>query len=174
MAQRIARNAQVEVVVEADPEAVWAVLADVPRVGEWSSECRGARWLDGADGAVPGARFRGANRVRWSRWSRTCEVVSADPPRELVWRTLPTFVFRDSVVWRTTLEPADRGTRIVQSYQIVHMPALEEAVVALTVPEHRDRTEGLRGDLLRLGLLAGSSARRLKSAARRADQNGED
>jgi hemerythrin-like domain-containing protein len=43
------------------PEAVWAVLADVTRVGEWSHECRSVRWLDGSHGG-PGARFRGRNR----------------------------------------------------------------------------------------------------------------
>ncbi|MGY1602397.1 SRPBCC family protein [Geodermatophilus sp. SYSU D00815] len=156
---RIARSAAVEALVAAPPEAVWAVLADVPRVGEWSSECRGAVWLDGATTAAPGARFRGSNRVRWSRWARTCRVDVVDPPRELVWRTLPSGPYRDSVRWRVALEPADGGTRVVQTYEVLSMPRAEEAVAALLLPEHRDRQAALRADLERLGALAARGAR---------------
>jgi uncharacterized protein YndB with AHSA1/START domain len=153
---RIARSAAVEVVVDAPAEAVWAVLADVPRVGEWSAECRGARWLDGATAAAPGVRFRGSNRVRWSRWARICRVDVVDPPRELAWRTVPSGVFRDSVQWRVTLDPVDGGTRIAQSYRVLSIPRLAEAAAALALPEHRDRGAALRADLQRLGAVAGS------------------
>src|SRR3954469_10516397 len=50
----LAASAAVEMGGDAAAEAVWVVLAEVPRVGEWSAECRGARWLDGAMAAAPG------------------------------------------------------------------------------------------------------------------------
>ncbi|MGY1807699.1 SRPBCC family protein [Blastococcus sp. SYSU D00669] len=151
---RIARRGTVEALVAAPAEAVWEVLADVPRVGEWSGECRAARWLDGATAAAPGARFQGSNRVRWSRWARTCRVDVVEPPRELVWRTLPAGPYRDTCEWRVILEPEGGGTRIVQSYEVLSMPRVEEAVAALLLPEHRDREAALRADLERLGALA--------------------
>ena len=100
MTPRLARAASVEALVAAPPSAVWAVVSDVTRVGEWSAECVGAQWLDGASAAVPGVRFRGRNRAGRSRWTRTCEVLAVDPGRELVWQTVPGTLIRDSTEWR--------------------------------------------------------------------------
>ena len=66
---------QVETTVAAPPEAVWDLLADVTRIGEFSPECKQAEWLDGATGAAVGARFAGYNQKGprecsfGSRWS---------------------------------------------------------------------------------------------------------
>ena len=38
--------------VSAAPEAVWALVADVPRMGEWSPECVRCEWVGGATGAA--------------------------------------------------------------------------------------------------------------------------
>src|SRR5580704_4995281 len=45
----VATGAQVEVVLVADqePGAIWDLITDVARIGEWSPECVGGRWLDG-------------------------------------------------------------------------------------------------------------------------------
>ena len=152
--RRVPRELSVEALVDASPAAVWEVLCDVTRIGEWSSECRGARWLDGASAALPGARFRGSNRSGTARWSRTCVVTAADPPRELVWHVLPTTLYRDHTEWRVVLEPHRDGTRIHQRNRVLHMPRALELVVATSIPDHRDRTEVLRADLLRLGAVA--------------------
>ena len=50
-------------------------------MGEWSPENVGGRWLDGATGPEVGARFQGANRRGWRRWSTTCRVAEAEPGR---------------------------------------------------------------------------------------------
>src|SRR5262249_24563633 len=85
-------------VFEADVAAVWDVVRDVTRVGDWSHECVSATWLGDATAAAPGARFRGRNRAGIFRWGRRCEVISAQP-YELVWRTVPTTLYPDSTVW---------------------------------------------------------------------------
>src|SRR5215470_11753010 len=109
------RSCRTEVVVDAPAEALWRVIADVTRVGEWSHECRTVEWLGAASAAVPGARFRGRNRSGSLRWARVCEIVVADAPRELRWRTVPAGLFQDLTEWRITLEPVGDGTRIIQS-----------------------------------------------------------
>ena len=86
--RRVKLDNAVSVVTDAPIDAVWEVVRDVTRVGEWSAECIGAQWEDGATTAVPGARFRGRNRAGRFRWGRRCEVVSAEP-YTLVWRTVP-------------------------------------------------------------------------------------
>ena len=72
----IARNGRAEVVVDASPDAVWQVVSDVTRTGDWSAECHRVRWLGDTTAAAPGARFRGRNRNGLIRWSRTCELTS--------------------------------------------------------------------------------------------------
>ena len=52
-----------QVHVNAPPETVWAILANLDRMGERSPECYRVEWLDGAESpARVGARFKGWNR----------------------------------------------------------------------------------------------------------------
>lgn len=67
--------------IAATAEDLYALVSDVTRMGEWSPENVGGRWLGGATMASEGARFRGANRRGWRRWSTICTVVTADPGR---------------------------------------------------------------------------------------------
>lgn len=150
----VGREGSVEAVVEAAPERVWAVLADVTRVGEWSHECREAIWLGGGPaGPVVGARFRGRNRSGLVRWGRACEVTVADPPRCFTYRTGGSWV-GDCTEWAFELEPAGSGTRIVQSFRVLSLPRWAEVVISLLVPGHHDRLAALGADLRRLGEVA--------------------
>ena len=96
--RRLARTCQVQAEVAAPIDAVWRVVSDVTRTGEWSHECHSVHWLGGATSAVPGARFRGGNKAFWWRWSRTNEVTDVEPGRTIAWRTLRTWRFVDSTV----------------------------------------------------------------------------
>ena len=151
---RVQKSSTVTVVVDAAVADVWRVISDVRRTGEWSHECQSADWLDGADAAAPGVRFRGRNRSRWVRWTRTCEIVAVDAPSELVWRTVPTRLYPDSTEWRIRLAPEGRGTRITQSFLQVRTPGLLDPVYALVNPDHRDRDARLADDLARIGTVA--------------------
>jgi len=152
------REGEASVTIEAPAESVWAVVADVTRVGEWSGECRGCTWLGGADAPVPGARFRGRNRRGSFRWTRTNEVVTAERPRELAWRTVPGGPYPDATEWH--LELAEDGSRTVvrESFRIVKMPRVMEVLIPLAMPAHRDRSEDLAGDLRRLKSLVEGTA----------------
>jgi uncharacterized protein YndB with AHSA1/START domain len=151
----VQKNSCVQVVVDAPTSAVWEVVSDVTRVGEWSHECRSARWLGDATRPVPGARFRGANRAGPWRWSRTCEIVSVDPPHEIVWRTVSTALFPDSCEWRVQLESAGGGTRIIQSFRVLRLPPrLLERVYSTLIPTHQNRDAELAEDLARIGPVA--------------------
>jgi hypothetical protein len=75
------RMCAAETVIDAPAEAIWAVVCDVTRVGEWSGECRGCSWVGEVGTATPGSRFRGANRRSWllvpaSLTSRTVSNIS--------------------------------------------------------------------------------------------------
>lgn len=68
--------------VVAPADQLYALVSDVERMGEWSPENVGGRWIGGATGPAVGARFRGSNRRGWRRWSTTCTVVAAEPARK--------------------------------------------------------------------------------------------
>jgi hypothetical protein len=154
--RRVQMENQVSVTVAADLEDVWDLVRDVTRTGEWSHECVGGAWLDGAHEAVPGARFRGRNRSGVLRWGRVCEVVAA-APHELVWVTVPTARYPDSSEWRIRLDPVEGGTRITQSFRVLRAPKVLVVLYALMIPGHRDRTAALTEDLTRLGAVAAGS-----------------
>jgi uncharacterized protein YndB with AHSA1/START domain len=164
--QRLQWSSRVSADVDAPVEAVWRVVSDPTRTGEWSHECHRLTWVGGASSAEPGARFRGANKVSWLRWVRTNEVMAVEPPRAITWRTIPTWRFVDSTVWRIGLEDLGGGrTRIVQTYEVVKCPAWWAWVVDRMVPPHRDRGAALQADLVRLGGVARAEAATIPPAA---------
>jgi uncharacterized protein YndB with AHSA1/START domain len=150
----IPHRGSAEALVAAPPEAVWEVLADVTRTGEWSHECRGAQWV-GVPGAVPGARFRGRNEAGLVRWSRPCVIETAVPGRELSWRTQGPWPTRDSARWRITLAPRAGGTEVRQTFEVLNLPDWFARVIERMIPAHRDRSAALAADLRRLGEVAG-------------------
>jgi uncharacterized membrane protein len=153
------RTGRSEVVVDAPVEAVWDVIADVTRTGEWSHECKSVAWLDGATATAVGARFVGRNKVGRMGWSRKNEILRIEPGRELVWKTIPSALYRDSTEWTLRVEPADEGkTRIVQSYQVVMINPIADRLFYLMIPKHRDRLPDLNEDLLRIGEVANAAA----------------
>ena len=54
--------------VNAAPEVVWELVADLTRMGEWSPECVRAEWEDGATGPAVGAHFHGYNKAGTFEW----------------------------------------------------------------------------------------------------------
>ena len=147
-------NGRVETIAAATPSEIWAVVSDISRIGEWSHECRSGAWLDDAVEAKPGARFVGTNKVGRYTWSRTSEIVTADAPHVLAWRTEPSHRYRDSTEWRIELEPHERGTRIVQTYKILAINPVMERLVYLVTPAHRNRMPALGTDVERLAEVA--------------------
>lgn len=144
-------SGSVELVIAADPRAVYDVVSDVTRIGERSPECRSAAWEQGLPGSA-GAVFRGRNRWgRAARWSRRCLVTEADPGRLFAFRTLPERrdpTRRDSTTWTYELEALDGGTRVRHSYEITLLPVLPlRAFYGVMLPQHRDMRPQMRHNL---------------------------
>jgi hypothetical protein len=64
--------------IEAPAAAVYDLVSDLPRMGEWSPENTGGSWRGGT-GPMVGATFRGRNRSGWRRWRTVVTVTAADP-----------------------------------------------------------------------------------------------
>lgn len=110
------REARTE--IAAPPARVYALLADVARMGEWSPECRGGRWLAGAREPAVGARFKAANRRGILRWRTVCRIIAAEPGRELAWEVLPAGL-PATTRWRYLLEASEQGTRVTERFELV-------------------------------------------------------
>jgi hypothetical protein len=54
---------EVTIHIEAQPERLYDIIADVTRMPELSPEILRCEWLDGASSAAPGVRFRATNKV---------------------------------------------------------------------------------------------------------------
>ncbi len=104
---------EAEIQIDAAPAAVYAVVTDVTRMGDWSPETVKCEWLDGATGAAVGARFKGTNKRGWARWSTKPTVVAADPGREF------SFDVDGLVKWTYRFEAQESGTRLVESFELL-------------------------------------------------------
>jgi uncharacterized protein YndB with AHSA1/START domain len=65
--------------IAAPPDQVWALIADLPRMGEWSPENTGGTWTKGASGPAVGAHFKGTNASGRRRWSTAVVITACEP-----------------------------------------------------------------------------------------------
>lgn len=111
-------NGSVAVTVAAPPAALWDLVTDVTRIGEFSPETFEAQWITEPPGPAVGARFRGHVRrngrgpVYWT----DCRVLRCEPPT--------VFEFgvhvRSRLVntWTYQLHPVAGGTAVTESYTL--------------------------------------------------------
>lgn len=144
-------GAAVERLVDASPDEVYRIIADVTSTGERSGECRRVEWLAGSQEPVLGARFRGHNRSGLARWSRVCEITEARTGEAFAFRTIPERwdpTRRDSTTWRYDLEPRAGRTLVRHSYAITQEPwRLLKAVYGVVFPHHRDMRPAMQHTL---------------------------
>jgi len=108
---------QLSVHIDAPPDVVYALVADVTRTPEFSPEIRRCTWLDGATGPAVGARFEAVNKVtRGPAWKNHPVVTVAHPGREFAFSR--TEKFAGTVIWRYRLEPDGDGTQLTESYDV--------------------------------------------------------
>ncbi len=136
--------------INASPEEVYAMVADVKRMGEWSPECYRCGWLDGATGPAVGARFRGYSKSNWLRWSRLVEVRAAEPSKEFAFTTLKDIFNKDSTNWRYTFEPSDGGTLVTESYEVTQRPSLPIRVISTLARRPHDMRPHMESTLARI------------------------
>lgn len=92
--------------IAATAHAVWAVVSDVARMGEWSPECRKV-YVPGRKRVGMGTAFVGLNKRGFAIWPTLSKIVAFEPEHAVAWRT------RESgATWTYELAPAAAGTRL--------------------------------------------------------------
>lgn len=97
-----------QIEIAAPPAQVWALVADVTRMADWSPQVTSTRLA--APDAVPGVGTRFTNRNAHGEltWTTHAEITRYDAERALAFR-----VDENYVTWSFELEPtADGGTRL--------------------------------------------------------------
>lgn len=100
--------------VAAPPEAVFALLADLPRMGEWSPECERVTFRGGATEAAQGVSFSGRNRAGSKAWSTVSTITEFVPGRAIGWEVRS--VGLPVSYWGYRLEPTSTGCRVEERW----------------------------------------------------------
>ena len=150
-----AKQGRASIDIAAPPELVYDLIADVPRMGEWSPECYRCKWLDGTTSAAVGARFRGYNRVGRYRWATTAVITTADRGCEFAFTVVHDETGRDETRWRYHFEPSPSGTLLTESFDFVWCP-LRNRVTELFIPRGRQLDRGIQQTLQRIKAAAES------------------
>jgi uncharacterized protein YndB with AHSA1/START domain len=100
--------------IAAPAERVFALLTDLSRMGEWSPENVGGRWIKGATGPALGARFRGRNRNGWRSWSTTCVVTGFEAPTRFAFEVQAGPASVSS--WEYQITPTPAGCTVTETW----------------------------------------------------------
>ncbi len=136
--------------IDAPVEAVWELVSDVTRIGEFSPETLDAEWLDGADGPEVGARFRGhvkRNGKGPMYWS-TCEVTDCVPNKSFGFAVL--MGGKPANNWRYELEAVGDSTDVTESFRL--QPTMANRIYWAALGRLRGETnrQGMRATLERM------------------------
>lgn len=113
--------------VNAPPQAVWDMVTDLRRMGEWSGQARGGWWLS-RRGPALGSRFLGLNRLGRARWVTTTKVIRFEAPSVFAFRTE-----QNRAVWVYVLQSdGNGGTTLVHRRELPDgRPAMARAVARM-------------------------------------------
>jgi uncharacterized protein YndB with AHSA1/START domain len=100
--------------IAAPPDRVWALVADLPRMGEWSPENTGGTWVKGATTAALGARFKGSNSNGRRRWSTAVVVTTCEPAQAFGFDV--TAAGLRVANWAYVIEPSDSGCVVTETW----------------------------------------------------------
>ncbi|WP_084526406.1 SRPBCC family protein [Nocardia vaccinii] len=155
------RMHQDSIEIAASPEAIYDLVSDVARTGEWSPVCKRSWWDEGG-GPHVGARFTGRNETSEHTWETTSTVTAAEAGRAFAWE-----VGKGFVRWGYRIEPLDGRTRLTESWTFT--TAGQEYFVAVfgdAAPARIDGATRTAHDGIRATLEA---IKRIAEAAERAD-----
>ncbi len=136
--------------MDASPEAVWALVSDVTRIGEYSPETFEAEWLDGAAGPGVGVRFRGHVKrngkgpIYWAE----CSITECEANRLFTFgvgkpgKALNTWSYR--------LEPSGDGTDVTESFQLTDNVGTRVYWALLGWARGKTNRDGMRTTLERI------------------------
>jgi hypothetical protein len=139
--------------VKAAPSRLYELVCDLPRMGEWSPENTGGKWVGDATGPAPGAKFGGTNRHGVAVWSTGVTITAADPGRRFAFDV--DFLGVPISTWEYTFADDADGCLVTESWTDRRPRLMRVTSIATGV---RDRGAHNRRNML-------ETLRKLKAAA---------
>lgn len=112
--EQLRRSASVR--ISAPPMVVYDLVRQLERMGEWSPENRGGRWVSG-DGSSVGDQFEGDNRRGEVEWTFGVTVNAAEPGVVFAFHTGP--ADRPLVQWTYRMDSDGAGTTLTESWELL-------------------------------------------------------
>lgn len=136
------------VTINAPISEVFAAVADVTRMGDWSPECVACRWVEGADEPAAGAKFAGDNvaklgPITLKRWTTTSEVTDFEVDSVFEFST------EGFTTWRYEFAEADGGTVVTESFRYRPYEG-KQAIIYRLVGRHKSMIKGAQATLNRI------------------------
>jgi hypothetical protein len=101
------------------PQNAYETVRQLERMGEWSPENLGGRWIAG-DGSAVGDQFEGDNAIGDRKWSAVAEVVRCDPGQAFCF----TVGGLDEPVaeWEYLFAASETGTTVTENWKMTRLP----------------------------------------------------
>lgn len=103
----VANTLEASIEINASPQDVWAIVADLPRMGEWSPQCKMMKVIGGT--VREGAKTVNINRKGFLVWPTTAKVVRFEPNKSVAFR-----IAENRTIWSYELEPTAAGTKVTE------------------------------------------------------------
>jgi len=144
-------STEVSRTIPASPEVLWELLSDINLPARFSTEFKGAEWLDGASAPAVGARFQGTNEHPVvGTWNSECTITIFEPQRHIEWQVAGGG--GPAATWGFRLEATTDGTGVTQyctlgpgrsglNPAIDKMPDKEHQIIARRLAEHAENME---------------------------------
>jgi uncharacterized protein YndB with AHSA1/START domain len=143
--------------VAAPAEAVWRLVSDVRRMGEWSPECRKVVLFGGSEAGL-GVNLLGINKRGWAVWPTTARIVRFEPGRAVAWK-----VRESGATWTYEVESTATGTRLSSRRDLggySWLTRLAGPLIGGAENHDRELVSGMRMTLVRMKSAAEAAAQR--------------
>ncbi len=114
MTETPVRSHEQSIVIEATPEALYDLVSDITRTGEWSPVCTACWWDDEGEAGQVGVWFTGHNELPGRTWETRSQIAAADRGREFAWIVGGSFAR-----WGFTFVPDGAATKLTESWDFL-------------------------------------------------------
>ena len=110
----MAETVSVSLDIAAPAETVFALLADLPRMPEWSPELASVTYKGGAVAAATGVSFQGRSQAGTKSWGTLSTITVFEPGTAIGWE-VKSAVFPVSF-WRYSVAPTATGCTVTETW----------------------------------------------------------